>query len=161
MPSRAANWPGRVYSGAPSLCGSVMAFGRNGWAGRLAATTDAIDGQSRGIRRAGIEQLVKGAVGSVAGEVVVIARMMIAGAAAVVAQRADDGQMMRLPGQVRQMLAQARRRGRWSASVETARDTSATASGFMSQVSMCEAPPLSQIMIVDFAVRRRDGGASA
>ena len=48
MPSRAENWPGRVYSGAPSLCGSVMALGKSGCGGRFSATTEAIDGQSVG-----------------------------------------------------------------------------------------------------------------
>jgi len=46
IPSRAANCPGRVYSGAPSFCGSVIADGRFGSGGRLRATTEAIDGQS-------------------------------------------------------------------------------------------------------------------
>ncbi len=46
IPSRAANCPGRVYSGASSLCGSVIADGRFGSGGRLRATTEAIDGQS-------------------------------------------------------------------------------------------------------------------
>ena len=42
MPSRAANWPGRVYCGASCLCGNVIAEGRFGCGGRLSATTDAI-----------------------------------------------------------------------------------------------------------------------
>lgn len=37
----------------------------------------------------------------VTGEIVIIARVMIAGAAAMVAQRSHDGQMMRLPGKMR------------------------------------------------------------
>src|SRR5437016_5650252 len=43
-----SNCPGRVYSGAPSFCGSVMADGKNGCGGRLYATVDAMDGQSVG-----------------------------------------------------------------------------------------------------------------
>src|SRR5207245_11470969 len=42
----------------------------------------------------------------VAGEVVVIAGVVVAGAAAVVAERTDDGQVVRLAGQVRQVFAQ-------------------------------------------------------
>ena len=52
-------------------------------------------------------------IGGVAGQVVVVAGVVVAGAAAEVAQRADDGQVMGLLGQVRQVLAQldAGRRG--------------------------------------------------
>src|SRR5207248_2034214 len=59
------------------------------------------------LRGAVVEQLAERRVGGVAGEVVVVARVVIAGAAAVVAQRADDGEVVRLAGEARQVLAQA------------------------------------------------------
>ena len=43
---------------------------------------------------------MKGPIGSVACKVVVIAGVMVACAAAVVAKRTDDGQMVRLPRQL-------------------------------------------------------------
>jgi len=65
-------------------------------------------------RLAVIQQLVEGQIGSVAGEVVVIAGVMIAGATAVVAQRVDEGQVMRLPGQLGQVFTQEHTGGRGS-----------------------------------------------
>ena len=60
---------------------------------------------------------------------------------------------MRLPGQVGQVFAQ---RNSGDAGGDGAKRPrySARAFGFMSQVSICDAPPLSQIMMVDLAARR-------
>src|SRR5262249_41997212 len=63
------------------------------------------------IGRAGIEQAMKGRVRGMPGQVVVIACVMIAGAAAAVADRTNDGQMVGLPGEERQGLAQPDARG--------------------------------------------------
>src|ERR1700722_17213469 len=57
-------------------------------------------------RRARIERLVKSAVRSMAGKVVVIAGMVVAGAATVVAQRTNDCHMMSLLGEMRQVFAE-------------------------------------------------------
>ena len=94
------------------------------------------------------------AVGGVAGQVVVVAGVVVAGAAAVVAERADDRQVVRLLRQVRQVLAELDAGALVATGLKLPR-YSAGASGFMSQVSMCDAPPLSQIMIADFAALRR------
>ncbi len=73
-----------------------------------------------GIGCAGVEQLVECSVRSVTGEVVVVPGMVIARAATVVAQRANDDQVMRLLRQIRQMLTELDARSRGCDRFETA-----------------------------------------
>ena len=58
------------------------------------------------------------AIGCMAREVVIVARVMIAGASAMIAERADDREVMRLPGQMGQMLGWLQS---WGLSLETDR----------------------------------------
>ncbi len=112
-------------------------------------------------RLAGVEELAERRIGFVAGEVVVVAGVVVAGATTVVAQRIDDRQMVRLPGGVGR-CSQRRTPGAEVAIGLNSPRYSTGASGFMSQVSMCDAPPLSQMRMVDCAGwRRRSTGDAA
>jgi len=82
--------------------------------------------------------------------------VVVAGAASMIADRAHDGKVMRLPAQVRR-CSQRVTPGALVAADRKGPRYSATASGFMSQVSIWDAPPESQIMMVDFAAGDRRG----
>src|SRR5439155_24741025 len=60
---------------------------------------------------ASIEKLVEGPIRRVSRQIVIVARVMIASSSAVVAQRSDNGQVVRLPGQIGQMFAEHNARG--------------------------------------------------
>ncbi len=63
-------------------------------------------------RFAVVEQPAKARIGSMSGEVVVIAGRMVAGAAVIVSQQINQRQVMRLSRQLRQMFAQTQAGGR-------------------------------------------------
>ena len=53
----------------------------------------------------GVEQAMKGVVGGVSREVIVVACMVITGSTSMVTERTNDREMMSLPGEKRQVFA--------------------------------------------------------
>ena len=97
-------WPG-VFGG-PFLLGQRDRRGKLGVRGPL-QRDDRRDGRPViGVGSAGIQQAMKRLVGGVAGEVVVIAGVVISGSPPPITERADDGKPMGLLRQQRQMLAE-------------------------------------------------------
>ncbi len=106
-----------------------------------------------------VAQRLEARVRDVAGQVVIIPGMMVVGVDRR-PHRVDHGQVMRLPGQHRQVLAEPdpghRRRHRPERSSILGRRP-----GFMSHVSTCDAPPQRKNRIVDRAGALTGGAAMA
>ena len=127
-----------------------MALGSVGCGGRRAATTEPMYGQSSAYGVRLLPERQKRRVGHVPGQVVVVAGVVVVGVDSPVDRTDDQRQVMCLLGQQRQVLAQ-RTPGAEVAIGWNGPRYSTGASGFMSHMSMCDAPPHRKNRIVDLA----------
>ena len=122
MPSRAANWPGRVYGALLGLCGRVIALGRSGFGGRARRRHAPHRRPIVESGRAVVAQRQEAGIGHVAREVVVIPRVVVVGVHRR-PHRVHHGEVMGLPREQGEMLAEPYARRPMSRPAGTVPDT--------------------------------------